>query len=73
MDDTIWIQHWDDLEDKLAPQHLCIGVVTGQVAKESPHHPAGVGLPWVHSARYHHILLVYLRNFVIIYKMNLNQ
>ncbi len=65
MNDPVWVEHWDDLEHKLLSEDLCIGVVAGEVMKETPHYPAGIGLPRMHSCRNDHILLVFSLSFGI--------
>lgn len=49
MNHSIWIEHGDDLEDKLLPEHECIGMTAGEVMEETSHDPAGVGLPRVNT------------------------
>lgn len=53
IDDTIWIEHGDDLENEVFPQESSHGVTADQELQGPLHHPAGVALSRVHSGGDH--------------------
>lgn len=53
IDDTIWIEHGDDLENEVFPQESSHRVTADQELQGPLHHPAGIALSRVHSGGDH--------------------
>ena len=53
IDDTIGIEHGDDLENEVFPQECSHRVTADQELQGPLHHPAGIAFSWVHSGRDH--------------------
>lgn len=49
VDDTIWVEHWDDLEDVLVPKVHSPGIVTGEEIDNPLHDPRSVRSSRVNS------------------------
>lgn len=47
INDPVWVEHGDDLEDEGLPQALGHGVTATQELQSPLHHPAGIALPRV--------------------------
>ena len=50
-DDAVGVEHRDDLEQQAAAQRARARRVGGDRVEQPVHHPARVGLAWVHSCR----------------------
>ncbi|KAF3854159.1 hypothetical protein F7725_022214 [Dissostichus mawsoni] len=50
VDDSVGVEHGDDLEDEGLPQTLGHRVTAAQKLQGALHHPAGIGLSWVDTA-----------------------
>lgn len=53
VDDTIWVEHGDDLENEAFSQELSHRVTADQELQGPLHHPAGIALPWMNSSSNH--------------------
>lgn len=53
IDDTIWVEHGDDLENEVFPQEPSHRVTADQELQGPLHHPAGIALSWVNSSSNH--------------------
>lgn len=53
IDDTIWVEHGDDLENEVLSQEPGHRVLADQKLQGPLHHPAGIALPWVNAGRHH--------------------
>lgn len=53
IDDTIWVEHGDDLENEVFPQEPSHRVTADQELQGPLHHPAGIALSWVNSGGDH--------------------
>ena len=57
IDDTIWVEHWHDLEDEVLPQVFGFNRVgIDQEIKRSFHHPRAHRLAWMHPGSQYHAL-----------------
>ena len=54
VDDPVWVEHGDDLEEEAGAQALCQGGAARQELQRALHHPAGIGLARVHPPRQEH-------------------
>lgn len=50
VDDSVGVEHGDNLEDEGLPQTLGHRVTAAQKLQGALHHPAGIGLSWVDTA-----------------------
>ena len=53
IDDSVWVEHGDDLEDKGLPQTLGHWVTAAQKLQGALHYPAGIGLTGMDTACQH--------------------
>ena len=52
VDNTVWVEHWHDLEDKVLPQHPRLVVIrVGKEGEHTSHHPRAYSFPRVHARR----------------------
>ena len=58
VDDSVWVEHGDDLEDELVSELASFSVVADQKVNGSLHHERGVGLTWVDPCADNHPLLL---------------
>lgn len=49
IDDTIWVEHGDYLENEVFPSEPSHGVTADQELQGPLHHPASIALSWVNS------------------------
>lgn len=55
IDDSIWVEHGDDLKDEGLPETLGHQVIAAQKLQSALHHPAGIGLTRMHTAGQYNI------------------
>ena len=52
VDDTIRVEHRNDLEYEVVPEGLRFRRIADQELDDALHHPTRIGLTWVHTRRY---------------------
>lgn len=55
IDDSIWVDHGDDLKDEGLPETLGHQVIAAQKLQGALHHPAGIRLTRMHTAGQYNI------------------
>ena len=50
IDDSVWVEHGDELENKGLPQTLGHWLTAAQELQGALHHPAGIGLTGMDAA-----------------------
>ena len=51
VDDAIWVEHRNDLENKVVPEYLGVQRWTSQIVENALHHPTCAGFTRMHSRR----------------------
>lgn len=55
VDDSVWVEHWDDFKDKGLPETLGHQLIAAQKLQGTLHYPASIGLPRMYTAGQYNI------------------
>ena len=72
IDDTIWVEHGDYLENEVFPQEPSHRVTADEELQGPLHHPASIALSWVNSSRNHLVCALPFREKENTYARKLN-
>jgi hypothetical protein len=53
VNNAIWVDHGEDLKDKVIPEQSGLGFLRGDELQELMHHPAGDSLPGMRTSQHH--------------------